>query len=328
MLLSLIMLTGGLVLLILGSNWLVNGASDLARRFKISEIVVGLTVVSIGTSSPELIVNLIASYNGNTDIAIGNVVGSNIFNVMVILGVTAVVMPVSVKANTTWKEIPFSFMAAVVLFFMANDIFFDGYTISEISRTDGLILICFFAIFMAYTFALALSHKEVPEVNYKKVSALKSSMLILIGLTGLFLGGRFIVKGAVDIALHLGMSESVVGLTIVAAGTSLPELFTSVIAALKKKADIAIGNVVGSNIFNIFLVLGASATIKPLPFNTVNNFDILVMIFSSFLMFLFVFTGKGKRINRAEGGFLVAGYIIYLSMLLTGNHHFAENIFN
>lgn len=328
MLLSTLMLVGGLVLLIFGSNWLVDGASDLARRLKISDIVVGLTIVSIGTSSPELIVNLIASYNGNTDIAIGNVVGSNIFNVLAILGVTAIVMPVTVKSNTTWKEIPFSFMAAIVIFFIANDALFNGYPVSEISRSDGLILLSFFAIFIAYTFALAIGHNFVPEVNYKKTTVLKSSLLILAGLVALFFGGRYLVLGAVDIALHFGMSESVVGLTIVAGGTSLPELFTSVIAALKKKADIAIGNVVGSNIFNISLVLGVSATIKPLPFNTVNNFDITVMILSSFLMFIFVFTGEGRKIGRFEGGLFVAMYVVYLGFLLTGNHHILENIFH
>ncbi len=327
MLLSIIMLLGGFILLIFGSNWLVDGASDLARRLKISDIVVGLTIVSIGTSSPELIVNLIASLNGNTDIAIGNVVGSNIFNVLIILGATAIVMPVSVKSNTTWKEIPFSFMAAIVIFFLANDELFNGYPVSEVSRTDGLILLSFFAIFMAYTYALARGHNYVPEVNYKKTTILKSSLLILAGLVGLFFGGRYLVLGAVDIALYMGMSESVVGLTIVAAGTSLPELFTSIIAALKKKADIAIGNVVGSNIFNIFLILGVSATVKPLPFNRINNLDILVMILSSFLMFVFVFTGKGRKIGRVEGGLFVAMYLVYIGILLTGNHHILEHMF-
>lgn len=328
MLLSIIMLMGGLVLLIFGSNWLVDGASALARRLKISDIVVGLTIVSIGTSSPELIVNLIASFNGNTDLAIGNVVGSNIFNVLVILGATAVVLPVNVKSNTTWKEIPFSFMAAVVIFFLANDVILNGYPVSEVSRTDGLILLSFFAIFMAYTFALAKGHNYIPEIVHSETTVLKSILLIIAGLVGLFFGGRFLVLGAVDIALYLGMSESVVGLTIVAAGTSLPELFTSVIAAFKKKADIAIGNVVGSNIFNIFLILGVSATIKPLPFNTINNFDVTIMILSSFLMFIFVFTGKGRKIGRFEGGLFVAMYLVYLALLLTGNHDIFENLFN
>lgn len=328
MLLSIIMLAGGLVLLVFGSSWLVDGASDFARRLKISDIVVGLTIVSIGTSSPELIVNLIASYNGNSDIAIGNVVGSNIFNVLFILGITAIVLPVTVKSNTTWKEIPFSLMAAIVIFFLANDVLLNGYPVSEVSRTDGFILLCFFAIFMAYTFALATGNNYIPEVTSKKTTVLKSTLLIVAGLVALFFGGRFLVSGAVNIALQMGMSESVIGLTIVAAGTSLPELFTSVIAALKKKADIAIGNVVGSNIFNIFLILGVSATIKPLPFNTINNFDILVMIFSSFLMFLFVFTGKGRRLGRFEGGLFVVLYLVYLGFLLTGNHHILDHIFN
>jgi cation:H+ antiporter len=264
---SVVLFIIGLVLLVVGSNWLVDGASSVARRFNISDLVIGLTIVAFGTSSPELVVNLIASFNGNTDIAIGNVIGSNVFNILVILGLTAVVAPVAVKSTTTWKEIPFSILAVFVMALMANDILLDGYSVAEISRIDGLVLLSFFLIFMAYTFALAMHDDPLIDNPPAKMGLPKSLLLIMLGLVGLFFGGKFIVEGAIDIARALGISESVIGLTVVAAGTSMPELATSVVAAFKKNSDIAIGNVVGSNIFNIFLVLGLSATIRPIPFN-------------------------------------------------------------
>ena len=313
---SYLLLAGGLILLIFASNWLVDGASSIARRFNISDIVIGLTVVAFGTSSPELTVNLIASFNGNTDLAIGNILGSNIFNILVILGVTAMVLPVTVKNNTVWKEIPFSLLAILTMAVLANDIFIDGASKNEISRIDGLVLLGFFSIFMAYTFILAKQSGPLREAEEVKLSVPKSILFVLMGLVGLFLGGRFLVNGAVDIARSIGLSESVIGLTIVAAGTSLPELATSITAALKKKSDIAIGNVVGSNIFNIYMVLGVSATIRPLPFNETANFDIMTTIVATLLMFGFVFLRKGRRIDRVEGLFLFSVYIAYTVYLL------------
>ncbi len=313
---SYLLLAGGLLLLIFGSNWLVDGASSLARKLNISDIVIGLTVVAFGTSSPELVVNLIASFNGNTDIAIGNIVGSNIFNILVILGVTAVVLPVRVMNNTVWKEIPFSILAVLVLGFIANDIIIDGHQKNEISRIDGLVLLSFFAIFMAYTFILAKQSGPLMEVEKVRMSVPKSGFFVIAGLAGLFFGGRFLVMGAVDIARTLGMTESVIGLTVVAAGTSLPELATSITAALKKNSDIAIGNVVGSNIFNVFFILGTSAVINPLPFSAGSNFDILTALLASILMFIFVFTRKGRKIDRPEGIFLVLLYIAYTIYLI------------
>jgi cation:H+ antiporter len=305
-----------MALLIVGSNWLVNGASSLAHRFNISDLVIGLTIVAFGTSSPELIVNLIASFNGNTDIAIGNVVGSNIFNILVILGLTALVTPIAVKSTTIWKEIPFSILAVIVLALMANDILIDGYSKDSISRTDGFILLCFFSIFMAYTFALAKSSGQLKEVTAKEMSVLKAISFIIAGLAGLFFGGKFLVDGAIDIARYLGISEAVIGLTVVAAGTSMPELATSIVAAFKKKSDIAIGNVVGSNIFNIFLVLGVSASIKPIPFNINSNFDIIFLFIISIAMFLFNFLGKERKINRFEGGLFFLAFIVYTFYLI------------
>lgn len=306
-----ILLLGGLTLLIFGSNWLVDGASNLARKLNISDLVIGLTVVALGTSAPELVVNLIASFNGKTDIAIGNILGSNIFNILLILGVTAIVLPVTVKNNTVWKEIPFSLLAIVVVAFMANDILIDRYQQNEVSRIDGLVLLSFFSIFMAYTFILAKQSGPLMDSEKVVLTVPRSIIYVLLGLAGLILGGRFLVMGAVEIARSLGLSESVIGLTVVATGTSLPELATSVVAAIKRNSDIAIGNVVGSNIFNIFFVLGSSAVIRPLPFNPASNFDIMVTILASLLLFIFVFVGKGRRIDRTEGAFFVLLYIAY-----------------
>jgi len=308
---SYLLLTGGLVLLIFGSNWLVDGASSLARKLNISDIVIGLTVVAFGTSSPELVVNLIASFNGNTDIAIGNILGSNIFNILAILGITALFLPVAVKNNTVWKEIPFSILAIVIVAFIANDVLIDGYQKNEISRIDGLVLLGFFSIFMAYTFILAKQSGPLMEVEEVIMSTPKSGLYVIVGLAGLFFGGRFLVMGAVEIARTLGMTESVIGLTVVAAGTSLPELATSITAALKKNSDIAIGNVVGSNIFNLFFILGISAVIRPLPFSVSSNFDIIAVIVASLLMFLFVFIRKGRKIDRLEGAFFLILYLAY-----------------
>ncbi len=313
---SYLLLTGGLLLLIFGSNWLVDGASSLARKFNISDIVIGLTVVAFGTSSPELVVNLIASFSGNTDIAIGNILGSNIFNILAILGITALFLPVAVKNNTVWKEIPFSILAIIIVGFMANDVLIDGQQKNEISRVDGLVLLGFFSIFMAYTFILAKQSGPLMEVEKVQMSVPKSGLYVIIGLVGLFFGGRFLVMGAVDIARTLGMTESVIGLTVVAAGTSLPELATSVTAALKKNSDIAIGNVVGSNIFNVFFILGTSAVIRPLPFSIASNFDIIAVLVASLLMFLFVFIGKGRKIDRLEGTFFLILYVAYTVYLV------------
>ncbi|MBK6962705.1 MAG: calcium/sodium antiporter [Bacteroidales bacterium] len=313
---SYLLLTGGLLLLIFGSNWLVDGASSLARKFNISDIVIGLTVVAFGTSSPELVVNLIASFSGNTDIAIGNILGSNIFNILAILGITALFLPVAVKNNTVWKEIPFSILAIIIVGFMANDVLIDGQQKNEISRIDGLVLLGFFSIFMAYTFILAKQSGPLMEVEKVQMSVPKSGLYVIIGLVGLFFGGRFLVMGAVDIARTLGMTESVIGLTVVAAGTSLPELATSVTAALKKNSDIAIGNVVGSNIFNVFFILGTSAVIRPLPFSIASNFDIIAVLVASLLMFLFVFIGKGRKIDRLEGTFFLILYVAYTVYLV------------
>ena len=303
----------GFVILIYGANWLVNGASSLAKRFNVSDLVIGLTVVAFGTSAPELAVNIFAGSSGNTDIAIGNILGSNIFNILLILGVAATIHPLTVQKNTIFKEIPFSLLAAIVLAISVNDAWLDDSATNIISRSDGLIFLSFFIIFMFYTYESAKSVGDsLIEEEIQHMALWKSIGLVVAGIAGLVLGGKFIVDGAVKIATQLGMSEAMIGLTIVAAGTSLPELATSAVAAYKKNADIAIGNVVGSNIFNILLVLGVTSTITPLPFSNSSNLDIMMVIFSSLLLFIFTFTGRKKHITRFEGIIFLILFVLYM----------------
>ncbi len=305
----------GFLCLIKGADFLVDGASAVARRLNISDLVIGLTVVAFGTSMPELFVNVIASIKGNTAIAIGNVVGSNIANVFLILGVSSIIYPLAVTKGTVWKEIPFSLLAAVVLFITANDRLLDGSQMSNLTRIDGLVLLSFFIIFIYYTGSIATPIEGMEaHASARQSGWLGSSLSIILGLAGLTLGGKWIVDGAIALASRFGMSESLVGLTIVAVGTSLPELATSAVAAYKRNVEIAVGNVVGSNIFNIFFVLGISAGIKPLPFQPRNNLDIGVVVFSSLLLFLFMFTGKKRSIDRWEGLIFIlcyGGFVAY-----------------
>ena len=307
----------GFVILIKGADLLVDGASAIAKRFKVSDLVIGLTVVAFGTSTPELFVNIMASLQGNTDIAIGNVVGSNIANVFLILGVSSIIYPLAVAKGTVWKEIPFSLLAAVVLFVVANDQLLDGSQVSDLTRIDGLVFLSFFIIFIYYTTSIAARIEGLDEhVPAKQYGWLRSSLYIVLGLAGLTIGGKWIVDGAIALATTFGMSESLVGLTIVAVGTSLPELATSAMAAYKRNVEIAVGNVVGSNIFNIFFVLGISATIKPLPFQMKNNRDIGMVIFSSLLLFLFMFTGKKRSLDRWEGLIFLVCYGVFVAYLV------------
>ena len=305
----------GFVFLIKGADFLVEGSSSIAKRVGISDIVIGLTIVSFGTSAPELLVNVLASFKGNTDISIGNVLGSNIANILLILGVAALIYPLKIKKATTWKEIPLNLMAVLVLLFMANDIFIDKTDVSVISRSDGLILLIFFALFMHYTVGLAKATKEKHN-DHKKHPVWKAVGMTVVGIIGLAYGGEWVVGGAVAVAQNFGLSEAMIGLTIIAIGTSLPELATSAVAAFKRKSDIAIGNVVGSNLFNIFWVLGLSAVIKPLPFNPMINTDILVLLGATFLLFISCFTFKRYQIYRIEGGIFLLIYIAYIVFLI------------
>lgn len=308
------------VFLIKGADLLVDGSVSVAKRAKISSIVIGLTIVAFGTSMPELVVNLFASAEGNVGIAIGNVLGSNIANVLLILWVAALIHPLVTKNNTSWKEVPLSILAALVLGFLANDFLIDGnLRYSWLTRIDGLTLLAFFTIFMVYVFSIA-KPKEVEEITevdeIKKMSKWKSYLYIVLWIIGLALWGKWIVDGAVHIATVFGVSESLIGLTIVAIGTSLPELATSAIAAYKKEADIAIGNVVGSNIFNIFRVLGLSAIVRPLPFADWHNIDILMTIWVSVLLFLGLFIWKKHVLQKWEWFVFVLLYVAYILFLV------------
>lgn len=309
----------GFVLLIKGADWLIDGAADIARKFRIPEIVIGLTVVAFGTSAPELAVNIIASVKGNNGLAIGNIVGSNIANILLILGVAAMIRNLTVQTNTVWREIPFSLFAALILGFLVNDQISGGSEIDIISRADGLVLISLFFLFLFYTIRLGKNNltDEIPEADDDR-PLWKSAVLMLVGLTGLVVGGQWIVDGAVSLAYLFGYSESFVGLTVVAVGTSLPELATSVVAVRKGNTDLAIGNVIGSNIFNIFWVLGLSAVISPMDFNADDNFSILMNIACSALLFALLFIGKRHTIQKWQGGLLLLAYMAYISWLTIG----------
>ncbi|MBK7107751.1 MAG: calcium/sodium antiporter [Chitinophagales bacterium] len=306
----------GLAIVVFGSNWLVDGASSLAKKWKVNDLVIGLTVVAFGTSSPELAVNIFASISGNSEMAIGNIIGSNIFNILLILGVASIIFPLTVHSNTVFKEIPLSLLAAIIVFVCVNDILINHDSISEIDRTDGLILIAFFIIFMYYTFIIAKSTSPDEIESYNILPVWKTLVLLLTGFCGLIIGAKFMVDGATGIAESLGMSQRVIGLTIVAAGTSVPELATSVVAAMKKKSDIAVGNVVGSNIFNIFFILGLSSVIKPIPVGPGVNLDVIVCIAATVILFFLVSVEKHHRIVRSHGIIFILLYIAYVTYLI------------
>ncbi len=311
-----LLLIGGLAIIIAAANLLVEGASSIAHKLRVSDLAIGLTIVAFGTSAPELAVSVTAAASGNTTLALGGVIGSNIANILLILGCSAIVYPLAIQESTQWKEVPFSLMAVIAVAICANDLIIDGAGPNRISRIDGLILLLFFSIFLYYSYRLAKRGGAAePDAHVRELPVWRSIAYIVIGLGGLFLGGQMLVKGAVGVAMRIGMSESMVGLTIVAVGTSLPELATSIVAAIKKKPDIAVGNVVVSNIFNIFFVLGATAVITPIPLAAASNVDIMVAMTATVLLFMTAFTFRERTIDRTEGIVFVAlyiGYIVYL----------------
>ena len=316
MLLACLFLVAGLALLVKGADWLVDGAAALARRLHVSDLAVGLTVVAFGTSTPELFVNLDAAFRNAPDIAIGNILGSNIANILLILGLAAVLVPLSVTRSTTWKEIPFSLLAALILAVLANDRWLDGASANVLSRSEGLVLLAFFVIFLYYTAGMARRPEELPIRHTVRPRRLPVALLLVgAGLLLLILGARWTVNSAVDLATRLGISQAVIALTLVAVGTSLPELATSLVAALRHNPDIAVGNIVGSNIFNIFFILGLTAAVRPLPFPPQRNFDLAVVVLASLLLLLTMFTGKKHRIDRWEGLLFLATYACYIGWL-------------
>ncbi len=320
MIIDIILLIVGLVLILGGANYLTDGAAAVARRFGMSDLMVGLTIVAFGTSAPELTISMMSAIDGNTGIAIGNVVGSNIFNTLIIIGAVAVARPIKITGGIMSNEIPLVVLSAAALLAMGSSKWLDG-TTPIISRVDGILLLLFFAIFMRYVFSQ--SKQKMPETSENsnetkpvQTALWKSVIFIIGGLAALIYGGDLFVDKASAIASSLGVSDAINGLTIVAMGTSLPELATSLTAAIKGNSGIAIGNVIGSNIFNIFLVLGCSATIRPLPFGAISEIDLLVLFASCVLFWIFGWFFGNRTINRAEGGLLVAGYIAYMIYLV------------
>ncbi|WP_114783150.1 calcium/sodium antiporter [Botryobacter ruber] len=315
--LTFLLLLLGFVLLIKGADTLVTGASSIAKRYEIPDMVVGLTIVSFGTSLPELIINILSSLQGQSELAIGNVFGSNVANLLLIIGITAIICPLPIKRNTVITEIPFSLIATLLVGFLANAVLFGDKTQLYISRIDGGILLFFFVLFMAYIYNVAKTNNEPGlEQATPFMSLGKSVAYITLGGAGLFLGGKWVVDSAVSIAGVFNLSESFIGLTVVAIGTSLPELVTSAVAAYRRNIDIAVGNVIGSNIFNLLWILGISAIINPIPFNVISNSDIIMMIFASTLLIIVLPIGRRNTIDRWNGILFLLIYIGYIIFLI------------
>lgn len=307
----------GFVSLVKGADWLVDGASDIAKRFGISDLVIGLTVVAFGTSMPEFVVNMVSVVEGSTDLAITNILGSNIINTFVILGLTALVYPIASQKRSRDFDIPLSIIAGILVFMSVWASAYFHEPVYGIDRSNGIMLLAVFCYFLYNTFRHAKDHPEELVVEEEAATKQplpiwKSIMYIVIGFIGLIVGGELIVKSAVDIAMRLGVSEAVIGLTVVALGTSLPELATSVMAAFKHNSDIALGNVVGSNIFNVFFVLGVSATVRPLPAYEGIEIDAWIAAAGSIIVWLAVKTNHERKIQRWAGALLLLVYAGYL----------------
>lgn len=311
---SFILLIVGFVLLVKGADFFVEGSSTIAKYLKIPSIIIGLTIVAMGTSAPEAAVSIIAGVNDSNDIAISNVIGSNLFNLLVVVGISAVIKPISIQNQIIKKDFPFMLMATIVLIVMSFDVILGSGTTNVITRGEAIILLVFMCLFMYSVVSSALqSRKNSTENDTEKPKhSIPISIILTIGgLAGIIIGGQFVVDSAEKIALGFGMSETLVGLTIVAVGTSLPELVTSIVAAKKGESDIAIGNVVGSNLFNILFVLAASAVITPMGINALCLTDLIILIAASILTYIFCITKN--KVNRVEGAILTGLYVIYLA---------------
>ena len=313
MILSLLFFVVGIALVLYGADWLTKGASALARRFNISELVIGLTIVALGTSLPELVISVGAALKGSSGISLGNIIGSNIFNGLFILGVAALITPINFSPKMLSRELPFNLLASVVLILVSGSMLVGGAEGEYITRYSGLLLFCFLAVFIRYTFSISADDTEEEQ---EKVSAWRIILYIVTGLAALIAGGNIFVDGATDIARAVGMSEAVIGITIVSAGSSLPELAVSVNAARKGNVGIALGNVLGSNILNIFFILGCSAAITPISLDGFSFVDYYVLLLSSLLIYLVARFGGKSVITRKEGAVLVAAYIAYMVHLI------------
>ncbi len=308
------------MVLLLGAKWLIDGASSIGRKFGLPQMLIGLTIVAFGTSLPELVINVFASIEGSTDLAVGNVLGSNIINTLLIIGVAATIYPISMAGRKSTIDIWFSLVITLILLGVANLTYFID-DAPNISRFDGLIFLFILAAFLYYSFFKGGAlEQEASNTELKEIKTRWSIILIIAGATGLFFGGKWIVSGVNQIATDLDISQSAIGMTIVAAATSLPELVTSVLAALKKNTDMAVGNAIGSNIFNILLVLGVSALISPIPFDVSMNMEIYILLASTLLILLFIkfdFGKTRKAISKIEGILLMVAYILFLVFSFT-----------
>lgn len=313
MAIQILLILVGFVLLIKGADILVDGSSAIAKKLRISEIVIGLTIVSIGTSMPELFVSTTSAIQGASDISIGNIIGSNICNLLLILGISAVIHPVKFQKQTKWIENPMSIILTLIFLIMCN-------INQDVSRIEGIILIALFIAFLIYTIIIGKKSQdeEILQISLeetKKISVIKNIGLIILGIVALKIGGDLVVDNAKLIATALNISEKVIGLTIVAIGTSLPELVTSVTAAIKGDSDIAIGNIVGSNIFNMLLIIGLSAVIKPITYNISYNFEMIILFIGMILMLIFPFIKPKDELSRKKGIILLLLYIFYMVIL-------------
>ncbi len=313
-----VLLIVGLIALIKGADFLIDGSSSLAKKLGISTLVIGLTVVAFGTSTPELVVNIFASFAGNGDIAFGNIIGSNMANILLILGICALITQMKIQHSTIWKEIPLAFIAVFVVFIFSNVMFLDNVDLKFLTRSEGLILIIFFLIFLSYVYSMAKNDKakKVDDIQIKSLSNFKIGVYIFGGLVALYFGGQWTVNGATTIARSLGISEFLIASTIIAIGTSLPELVTSVKAAMKNDIDLAVGNVVGSNIFNVLWILGITAVINPIMFPKFVVFDLLMLLVATGALFAFIFVGKRYYLTKLEGLAFLFLYLIYLIIII------------
>ena len=315
MFIQIIILIAGLLLILAGANYLVEGSSSVARKSGISEFVIGLTIVGIGTSTPEMVVSFISSYQGNADMAIGNVVGSNIFNTMLILGVTALIMPLKITRNTLRRDIPMNIIATMMLIIMGLNCTIFGIGNDSISRIDGIILLAVFAYYLYLSFKNDAGSEQEEET--RTFSTALSIIMIAGGLAGLILGGKLFVNSASEIARLCNVPEAFIAITVMAGGTSLPELATCVVAAAKKRGQLALGNIIGSNISNILLIIGGAAVVRPLPVKGITPVDFGVMLLSAIMILASAYLFKKKELDRVEGVILLLTWGGYMAWLIT-----------
>lgn len=314
-LVQILIFIGSFAVLLKAADFLVSGASSLAKRMRVSDIAIGLTVVAFGTSMPEFVVNLYSSITGHNEIVFGNVVGSNIFNILLILGVSGLINPIKVQRNTTWKEIPFALFTSALLLVLVNDALIDGGAENVLSRIDGIVLLIFFVMFIIYTLNIA-KVRSIESSDIREMAMSKAVIFITLGIIGLGASGKFLTDSAVFLARQAGVSEKFISLTIIAAGTSMPELATSAVAAFKKNSDISVGNIIGSNIFNVLFILGFGAAIKDAPFMSIMNVDVIIMTIATLMLFATMFVGKFHTIERRQSVVFLISYVAYTIYLI------------